>query len=104
MRKYYWIPPTDHTLNAAEHYQASVKGNTVFDFKRNKIVFELSQYFPVGSIFHFMHNEVDYVITCRLRKPGLIYEAKRFDGKDINSEDIDRFNSGRFVYRDGMSL
>lgn len=99
---YYWIPQTDMTLNSQQFYKASVIGDIIFDWKRGVVVFELDRFFPVGSVFHFMHNEVEYKITCRLRKPGLHYEAKREDGCKINASDIERFNSGRYIYRTGF--
>ncbi len=97
---YYWIPPTDNTLNGIDYYTAKVIGDIYFDMKHKKIIFQSDRYFPVGSVFHFTHNCFNYVITCRLRKPGLWFEAKREDGCQIDPDDIDRFNSGRFIHRD----
>lgn len=100
-RGYYWIPQTDETLNGRSHYVAKVVGDITFDTKRKRIVFQLTRYFPVGSVFHFTHNCFKYVITCRLRKPGLWFEARREDSGSICPEDIERFESGRFIRRDG---
>lgn len=100
---YYWIPQTDFTLNAMQFYQASVFGDIKFDFKKNEITFKLDKFFPVGSIFHFVGNCGEYVITCRLKKPGLHYVAKRTDDCPINHNDIAAFNSGRCVRRTGFA-
>jgi len=78
-RGYYWIPQTDETLNGRSYYVAKIVGDITFDTKRKRIVFQADRYFPVGSVFHFTHNCFNYIITCRLRKPGLWYEARRED-------------------------
>lgn len=100
-RGYYWIPQTDETLNGISYYVAKVVGDITFDTKRKRIVFQADRYFPVGSVFHFTHNCFNYIITCRLRKPGLWFEARREDLGPICPEDIERFESGRFIHRDG---
>ena len=100
-RGYYWIPQTDETLNGRSYYVAKIVGDIVFDTKRKRIVFQADRYFPVGSVFHFTHNCFNYIITCRLRKPGLWFEARREDSGPICPEDIERFESGRFIHRDG---
>lgn len=98
---YYWIPQTDETLNGRSYYVAKIVGDITFDTKRKRIVFQADRYFPVGSVFHFTHNCFNYIITCRLRKPGLWFEARREDSGSICPEDIERFESGRFIHRDG---
>lgn len=100
-RGYYWIPQTDETLNGRSYYVAKIVGDITFDTKRKRIVFQADRYFPVGSVFHFTHNCFNYIITCRLRKPGLWFEARREDSGSICPEDIERFESGRFIHRDG---
>lgn len=100
-RGYYWIPQTDETLNGRSYYVAKIVGDITFDTKRKRIVFQADRYFPVGSVFHFTHNCFNYIITCRLRKPGLWFEARREDSGPICPEDIERFESGRFIHRDG---
>ncbi len=100
-RGYYWIPQTDETLNGRSYYVAKIVGDITFDTKRKRIVFQADRYFPVGSVFHFTHNCFNYIITCRLRKPGLWFEARREDSGPIRPEDIERFESGRFIHRDG---
>lgn len=99
---YYWIPQSDDTLNGRQYYTASIKGDIQFDLKRKRIIFQSDRYFPVGSVFHFTHNCFNYVITCRLRKPGLWFEARREDSGRIGPDDIERFESGRFIHRDGF--
>lgn len=101
-RGYYPIPPVDMSLNSQQFYQASVIGDIKFDWKKSSIEFQIDKYFPVGSIFHFIHNTVDYIITCRINRPGLYYRARRKDGCKLDSKDIERFNSGRFLYRNGF--
>lgn len=98
---YYWIPQTDETLNGISYHVTKVVGDIVFDTKRKRIVFQTTRYFPVGSVFHFTHNCFKYVITCRLRKPGLWYEARREDCGPIGPDDVERFESGRFIHRNG---
>jgi hypothetical protein len=100
-RGYYWIPQTDETLNSRSYYVAKIVGDITFDTKRKRIVFQTTRYFPVGSVFHFTHNCFKYVITCRLRKPGLWYEARREDCGPIGPDDVERFESGRFIHRNG---
>ena len=92
-RGYYWIPQTDETLNGRSYYVAKIVGDITFDTKRKRIVFQADRYFPVGSVFHFTHNCFNYIITCRLRKPGLWFEARREDSGPICPEDIERFES-----------
>ena len=99
---YYWIPQTDETLNGLQFYSANIVGDITYDLKRRRIVFQIDRYFPVGSVFHFTHNQFNYVITCRLPKPGLWYEARREDSESIGPDDIQRLESGRFVHRDGF--
>lgn len=98
---YYWISPTDSTLNGVDYYTAKVIGDIYFDVKHKKIVFQSDRYFPVGSVFHFTHNCFNYVITHRCLKPGLWFEAQREDGESIGPDDIERFESGRFMHRTG---
>lgn len=99
---YYWIKPVDMTLNGMKYYQAQVVGNIEFHRSEGRIVFRLTRYFPVGSIFHFMHTKENYVITKRLKVPGLVYEAKREDDGPLLPGDYSRFTSGRNVYRTGF--
>lgn len=99
---YYWIKPVDNTLNAIQYYQAKVIGNIEFHRGEGRIVFRLTRYFPVGSIFHFMHTCENYVITKRLKKPGLVFEARREDSGPLSPGDYSRFTSGRNVYRTGF--
>lgn len=102
VKGYYWIPQTDDTLNGRIYYTASIKGDVLFDLSKKRITFEIDRYFPVGSIFHFTHNCFNYVIKKRLRKPGLWYEAEREDGCGITPDDVERFDSGRFIHRTGF--
>ena len=99
---YYWIPQVDMTLNGQQYYEALVMGRPEFDMKKHLIRFRLSRYFPVGSILHFLKDNTEYVIKCRLKRPGLWYEAKRVDGGSIVPEDIERFTSKKPVYRCGF--
>ena len=89
------------TLNGMKYYQAQIVGNIEFRRSEGRIVFRLTRYFPVGSIFHFIHTKENYVITKRLKVPGLVYEARREDCLPLNVGDISRFTSGRYVYRTG---
>ena len=98
---YYWLPPIDNTLNGIEYHQSEVIGDIEFRRKEGRIRFRLRYHFPVGSIFHFMHTKENYVITKRLKVPGLVYEARREDCLPLNAGDISRFTSGRYVYRTG---
>lgn len=100
---YYWIKPVDNSINGEANYGAYIKGDIFFDIKRRRIVFSLDRFFPVGSIFHFIHTEDNYIITKRLRKPGLWYEARREDDAVIGKDDMSRFTSGRMIYRDGFA-
>lgn len=101
-KAYYSIPIAEHTLNNQQFYQASVIGDIKFNWKKDSVEFQLDKYFPVGSVFHFMHNTIDYIITCRINRPGLYYRAKRKDGCKLDLKDIERFNSNRFLYRNGF--
>lgn len=101
---YYWIPQKDNTINAMQFYKASLIGSARFDFKKNLIHFRIDKYFPVGSVFHFTGNCNDYVIKCRKRVPGLFYTAHRLDGCPLNLDDVDVFNSGRFLERNGRTF
>lgn len=101
---YYWIPPVDTTLNGMQYHNANVIGRPVLDYKRQVMVFRLDRYFPVGSIFYFAFNNIEYHITCRLKKPGLWYEATRVDGERLGCQDIERFTPGRYVRRKGTSI
>lgn len=99
---YYWIKPIDNTLNGLQHYQASVIGDIEFKVDKGRVAFKLNHYFPVGSVFHFMHTKCNYVITKRLIRRGLWYEARREDGCKLEPGDIERFTSGRYIYRNGF--
>lgn len=99
---YYWIPPTDYTLNGQEYYNAKIIGDVKYDFKKNRIQFALDKFFPVGSIFHFAGNCFNYIITRRLKMWGTKYEVRREDDCNIGPDDIERFESGRTVHRDGF--
>ena len=100
---YYWIKQPDFTLNALQYYQASVVGDIKFDLKRGLVYARLDRYFPVGSVFHFTGNTKEYYITARERKPGLFYVIKRTDGCGITADDIQVFESGRYVHRTGYA-
>lgn len=99
---YYWIKPVDTTENGRLNFGAKVKGDVSFDTVKRRIIFSLDRYFPVGSVFHFMHTKENYIITKRLKKVGLWYEAKREDDACIGGDDISRFTSGKMAYRDGF--
>lgn len=98
---YYWIPEPDMSLNGMEYFEAKIAGESKIDIKNNYVEFRLTRHFPVGSIFHFMHNKVEYVIYERVKTWGLKYRARRADGCKISWEDVGRFGSGRNVYRTG---
>lgn len=100
---YYWIPPVDNTLNALDFFEARVKGDVKFDFKRDLIYVEMDRYFPTGSLFHFIGNCTEYYIKSRELKPGLCYVVKRTDGCPISLDDVSVFESGRPARRTGFA-
>ena len=102
-RGYFWIPQTDFSLNGIKHGEAKVIGNIKVDFKNGYVEFRLNNNFPIGTIFHFMHNKVDYVIFERVKAWGLKYRARRADGEKLTGADFQRFTSGRSIYRSGQA-
>lgn len=100
---YYWIPPVDNTLNALDFFEARVKGDVKFDFKKDLIYVEMDRYFPAGSLFHFVGNCTEYYIKSRELKPSLCYVVKRTDGCPISLDDVSVFESGRPARRTGFA-
>lgn len=101
MKNYAWIQPIDHTLNGKEWYRSYVIDATLD--KNLQMVLTLREYFPVGSIFHALHSDVDYVIKSQdISAVKNVYKVCRCDGMGMTLDDVYEMKRRRYVYRDGF--
>lgn len=99
---YHWIPPTDHSVNGEQFYRSQVLDATL-DSKGENIIIKLDFYFPVGSIFHYICGDVDYIIESQDRNTHeKIYTVKRCDEQDPTLDDVFMLKKNKWVYRDGF--
>lgn len=67
------------------------------------IVIKTDLYFPVGSIFHYICSDVDYVIKSQDKhSTKCIYKVRRCDGQEATLEDAFMLKRHKIIYRDGF--
>ena len=72
-KKYYWIPQTDRSLNDFEFFKTDILDKPVIYDSRQRIYIRTREHFPVGSIFHTLRNDYDYVVEEKKRMWGNHY-------------------------------
>lgn len=98
---YYWIPQVDHTINGKQHYRSQVLDATLD--KKGNIIIKTDFYFPVGSIFHYICGDVDYVIKSQDKDTyETVYAVRRCDGQESTLDDVFMLKTKKWIYRDGF--
>lgn len=101
VKQYNWIPPVDHTINSKETYRSSVVDATLDD--NQNIIMKTDLYFPVGSIFHYICSEIDYLIKSQDPDSAkYIYKVVRCDGQPPTLDDVFMLKKKKWIYRDGF--
>lgn len=101
-KNYHWIPPVDHTIFSKERYRSQVL-NATLSKCGTWIIMELDMYFPVGSIFHSIHGDVDYVIKSQDRGTYKNrYKVTRCDNTPVTLNDAYWLKERKWIYRDGF--
>lgn len=99
---YHWIPKTDHTINGKEYYRSQILDATL-DEKGENIIIKIDFYFPVGSIFHYICGDVDYVIESQDKNTyEKVFSVKRCDGEKPTLDDVFMLKTKKWIYRDGF--
>lgn len=99
---YHWIPPSDHSINSREFYRSEVVEATLSKDGRF-IVMKTYIPFPVGSIFHSLHGDVDYVIHSKDKHSyEYIYNVLRCDNEPVGMNDVLELKMRRWIFRDGF--
>lgn len=101
-RGYDWLPPIEKTLNSIKFYGAKIIDNPVMIEDGSKIDFNLDHYFPVGSIFHFLKDDVQYKIIKKYKDAHKGYVAMRCDERVLETKDVLKFQEGNLVFRIGF--
>lgn len=95
-----WIQPIDHTINGVEWNRSQVLDATLD--KDRHMVLTLQEYFPVGTIFHALKSDIDYVIKSQdIQSVDNVFKVCRYDGKEMTLDDVFELKRRRFVYRSG---
>lgn len=70
---YYWIEPVDDTLNDFPFFKTTILDKPVIYDSACRLLIRTREHFPVGSIFHTLRNDFDYVIEEKRRTWGNHY-------------------------------
>lgn len=70
---YYWIEPVDDTLNDFQFFKTTILDKPVIYDSACRLLIRTREHFPVGSIFHTLRNDFDYVIEEKKRTWGNHY-------------------------------
>lgn len=98
--KYYWIQPSDRSLNDFPFSRTVVIGNPVYDKKRGVLLIRTREHFPVGGIFHVLKDKEDFVVARKLRRWGNHYEVKRRCG-EFDPITLSKIKAGSILFMDG---
>ena len=98
-RGYDWIKKEDTTENKGENYRTFITDNPVMEDNGYSFVFSSFYNFLVGSIFHFLKDDIEYRVVCRRGRRTHI--AERVDGCRMSARDVINFRRGNIIFKTG---